>query len=59
MEQIEQVPCPFCGELTEVAVETSISRQRFTADCVVCCHPFEVCVECTKGEVLSLEAVAN
>ena len=59
MEIFETVACPFCGQPNEVTVDTSLSRQRFTTDCEVCCRPFEVITECEDGEILNLETTAN
>jgi transcription elongation factor Elf1 len=55
MEISETVQCPFCGQSFDVVIDTSISQQRFTTDCEVCCRPFEIWVESQPGEVLSLE----
>jgi hypothetical protein len=55
MEVSESIQCPFCGQMFEVVIDTSVSSQRFTTDCEVCCRPFEVIVACEPGEVLSLE----
>jgi transcription elongation factor Elf1 len=55
MEVSGTVQCPFCGQAFELTVDTSITEQRFTTDCEVCCRPFEVAVECEPGEILRLE----
>jgi Cysteine-rich CPXCG len=57
MEFTERVECPFCGQDFELVVDTSISSQRLTTDCEVCCRPFEVVIECEPGEVLELEVI--
>jgi len=59
MEILETIQCPFCGQSFEIAVDTSMSQQRFTTDCEVCCRPMEVTVECEAGEVLSLSVSGN
>ena len=59
METPESVACPFCGQFSEVMVDTAIRQQRFTTDCEVCCRPFEIVVECENGEILNLETIAN
>ena len=43
----------------ELAIDTSVSIQRFTTDCEVCCRPFEVIAECEPGEIVSLETVSS
>jgi hypothetical protein len=55
MEVSEPVRCPFCGQRFDLVIDTSLSSQRFTTDCEVCCRPFQVFVESEPGEVLSLE----
>ena len=55
MVEMENVQCPFCGQMFELAVDTSVVTQRFTTDCEVCCRPFEVLAECEAGEILSLD----
>ncbi|HVV72904.1 MAG TPA: CPXCG motif-containing cysteine-rich protein [Verrucomicrobiae bacterium] len=55
MEVSEPIQCPFCGQSFDLTIDTSISSQRFTTDCEVCCRPFEVFVECEPGEVRTLE----
>ena len=59
MEICESISCPFCGQASEVVIDTSVPSQRFTTDCEVCCRPFEVIAECEPGEILSLDTVAN
>ena len=54
MEICEPIQCPFCGQRFEITIDTSISDQRFTTDCEICCRPFEVSVECEDGEIVNL-----
>lgn len=59
MQESESVQCPFCGQSFELLLDTSVTSQRFTTDCEVCCRPFEVAVECEPGEVLSVEVLGG
>ena len=59
MQVSENIQCPFCGQSFETVIDTSVSSQRFTTDCEVCCRPFEVFVECEPGEILSLDVSGN
>ncbi|HKI68111.1 MAG TPA: CPXCG motif-containing cysteine-rich protein [Verrucomicrobiae bacterium] len=59
MEVGKTIQCPFCGQLFEITIDTSVPFQRFTTDCEVCCRPFEIIAECEPGEILSLDVVAN
>ena len=56
MEVAGEVMCPFCGQVFELMVDTSVEHQQFTTDCEVCCRPFRVFAECEPGEILSLDA---
>jgi transposase-like protein len=58
MESNATVYCPFCGQPSELVLDTSVASQRFETDCEVCCRPFEVTAECAPGEILSLSASA-
>lgn len=55
VEVTVRVQCPFCGQRFELVVDTSTSPQRFSTDCEICCHPFDVVADCRPGEVRSLE----
>lgn len=57
MEVSEAVACPFCGQESELVLDTGVASQRFTTDCEVCCRPFEVVAECEPGEILSLSVL--
>jgi len=59
MQEFADIQCPFCGQSFELAIDTSVSIQRFTTDCEVCCRPFEVIAECEPGEIVSLETVSS
>ncbi|MGH7952947.1 MAG: CPXCG motif-containing cysteine-rich protein [Limisphaerales bacterium] len=59
MEISETIQCLFCGQAFEIIVDTSVSSQRFTIDCEVCCRPFEIAAECAPGEILSLDVLGN
>jgi hypothetical protein len=54
MEISEPILCPFCGQVFEIAIDTSVASQRFTTDCEICCRPFVVAVEAEPGEILSI-----
>ena len=34
-----QVQCPYCGEMVEIAIDSSVARQEYVEDCQVCCKP--------------------
>ena len=47
------VQCPYCGELFEILVDSSVARQQYIEDCEVCCRPinFDVSVD-EENEVM-------
>jgi hypothetical protein len=59
VEHPESIQCPFCGQIFELIIDTSVASQRLTTDCEVCCRPLEVLVECEPGEVLTLDVRAE
>ncbi len=36
--------CPYCGEVIELVIDTSIEEQHYIEDCEVCCRPINVVV---------------
>ena len=59
MQLSEEIRCPFCGQAFDLMVDSTITSQRFTTDCEICCRPFEVVVACEPGEILSLEILSE
>jgi len=59
METTATLQCPFCGQVFDVLIDTTVSSQQFVTDCERCCHPFEVFVECEPGEILVLDVAGN
>jgi transcription elongation factor Elf1 len=59
VEEFTDIQCPFCGQTFEVVVDTSLTRQRFTTDCEICCRPLEVAAECKAGEIVSVEVMGE
>jgi hypothetical protein len=49
------IPCPHCGEIFALQVDTSQAEQSMIEDCAICCRPIMLRVRCRPGEVLSLE----
>ena len=34
-----RVNCPYCGELLEIVIDSSVGYQEYIEDCQVCCKP--------------------
>ena len=58
MEISESAMCPYCGQGTEIVLDTLIAQQRFTMDCEVCCRPFDVVADCEPGEIINLDILS-
>ena len=37
-----RIRCPYCGELIELVIDCSVSRQDYIEDCTVCCRPINL-----------------
>jgi hypothetical protein len=59
MYETATIVCPWCGSLTEVTRDCSAGSQRFVEDCMVCCSPMLVSLDCdpVTGRPASLSAV--
>lgn len=42
MLDTRDVECPYCGEVINLALDTSAGSQRYIEDCHVCCRPISV-----------------
>ena len=39
------IQCPYCGQLIEITVDSSIDFQEYIEDCSVCCRPMVLGVQ--------------
>ncbi len=42
MLPIQDVECPYCGEVISLVLDPSAGPQRYIEDCQVCCRPITV-----------------
>jgi len=54
-----EISCPYCGEIIEILVDTSVERQIYIEDCQVCCRPMNVTVSIDEEGVFSVESYAE
>lgn len=40
-----QIRCPYCGELTDVHVDSAEDEADLVEDCTVCCRPIRLYIE--------------
>jgi len=59
MYETATIHCPWCGRKTEVTLDCSAGGQTFVEDCMVCCAPIVVRLDCdpATGEPAALSAV--
>jgi hypothetical protein len=43
------LPCPWCGEHFETAVDTSAGGAEYVEDCPVCCRPILIRFDAEPG----------
>ena len=43
-QEIVKDYCPYCGELIELLIDSSITVQEYIEDCYVCCRPIQVAI---------------
>ena len=42
MLPMQDVECPYCGEVISLALDASAGPQHYIEDCQVCCRPITV-----------------
>jgi len=47
----ETIHCPYCGEVIEVLIDSSIEQQEYIEDCQVCCRPIVFKVQIINDDV--------
>ena len=54
-----QVQCPYCGEMIDVLIDTSVEQQTYIEDCQVCCHPINFSVTVGFEGELQVEVTSD
>ena len=58
VEDIE-IECPYCGESFGILADTSHSSVEMIEDCSVCCHPIQLTLRFSAGELISVGATTS
>ncbi len=53
-----EIPCPHCGEVFAISVDTAGGSYETVEDCAVCCRPMTIVIRCEPGEILSVDVQA-
>lgn len=59
MEQSCDIKCPHCFETFTIVVDTSGGDCELVVDCEVCCRPIRLRIECSPGEIETVQADAE
>jgi len=54
-----RLSCPYCGEMNEVVIDTSVASQEYIEDCAICCRPMLLCIEVDDGGEVTVSARAE
>jgi len=54
--QQTQISCPYCGEPTEIHIDTEGDEDDLVEDCTVCCRPIMIHVELDEARNLIVSA---
>lgn len=49
------IHCPYCGELLEITVDSSVGRQEYIEDCQVCCKPIQFRIRVSADGISSID----
>lgn len=53
--EYKPIQCPYCGEMIDIQIDTSIAAQNYIEDCAVCCRPIELSVT-VLDDIISVTA---
>ena len=56
LSESASIDCPYCGELFEITVDTSVGRQDYIEDCEVCCRPIQFRIRAGANGLPQIEA---
>ena len=56
MLEMQDIECPYCGEMISLALDASAGSQRYIEDCHVCCKPIEVRVSVDEDGAVDVVA---
>ena len=45
MLDMQDIECPYCGEVISLVLDASAGSQRYIEDCHVCCRPITVLLQ--------------
>ena len=54
--QPAHIHCPYCGELLEIVIDSSVNRQEYIEDCQVCCKPMKLRIRIGEEGEPSIDA---
>ena len=59
MLDLQDVECPYCGEVISLALDASAGAQRYIEDCHVCCRPITVVLDVDADDGIRVQVLAQ
>ena len=59
MLDLQDVDCPYCGEVISLALDASAGAQRYIEDCHVCCRPITVVLDVDPDDEIRVHVQAQ
>ncbi len=59
LQSFADIACPYCGEWTSLALDSSAGAQQYIEDCQVCCRPMQVSVDWDEAGDVQLHVRAE
>ena len=57
--QDRSIHCPYCGEVIDILVDSSVAEQAYIEDCQVCCRPINFSVSAGPDGEVQLRATSD
>jgi len=49
------IHCPYCGQVIDIVVDSSIALQEYVEDCTVCCRPIVLRIHTDDDQNISID----
>lgn len=59
MLDLQDIQCPYCGEVISLALDASAGAQRYIEDCHVCCRPITVVLDVDADDGIRVQVLAQ
>ena len=49
------IQCPYCGQVIDIVIDSSIAQQEYVEDCTVCCRPIVLRINTDADQNISID----